>query len=107
MVALWATILCMLPALGRVTMTTYDCIILGAGWAGAVAARELTAKGHKVLILEARDRLGGRAKTWQSGGAKIDIGCSFIHGYNEGNPARNIATELGVVSSCCWCALRD
>ncbi|KIR32650.1 amino oxidase [Cryptococcus deuterogattii MMRL2647] len=75
---------------------SYDSIILGAGWAGSVAAKELTSKGHRVLVLEARDRVGGRARTWIGGGAKIDIGCSWIHGYNEGNPARNIAKSLGV-----------
>lgn len=75
---------------------SYDSIILGAGWAGSVAAKELTSKGHRVLVLEARDRVGGRARTWTGGGAKIDIGCSWIHGYKEGNPARNIAKSLGV-----------
>lgn len=76
----------------------YDTIILGAGWAGAVAARELSSKGHSVLVLEARDRIGGRAQTWVGGGAKIDVGCSWIHGYKEGNPARKIAKDFGVVS---------
>jgi hypothetical protein len=97
------------------TMPTYDTIILGAGWAGCVAARELSAKGYKVLVLEARDRVGGRARTWVNGGEtadgsdvvsggsskekiKVDLGCSWIHGYKEGNPARSIAKELGVVS---------
>ncbi|WWD16606.1 hypothetical protein CI109_101034 [Kwoniella shandongensis] len=76
---------------------SYDTIILGAGWAGSVAAKELTSKGHSVLVLEARDRVGGRAKTWQGeGGAKIDVGCSWIHGYREGNPAKKIAKSLGV-----------
>lgn len=75
---------------------SYDSIILGAGWAGSVAAKELTSKGHRVLVLEARDRVGGRARTWTGGGAKIDIGCSWIHGYKEGNPARDIAKSLGV-----------
>jgi hypothetical protein len=65
---------------------------------GAVAARDLASKGYSVLVLEARDRVGGRAKTWVGPGAKIDVGCSWIHGYREGNPARGIAKELGVVS---------
>jgi monoamine oxidase len=83
----------------------FDTIIIGSGWSGAVAARDLSAKGHKVLILEARDRIGGRAQTWSNtknggdGSVKIDVGCSWIHGYKEGNPARGIAKELGVVSS--------
>jgi len=76
----------------------FDTIIIGAGWSGGVAARELARKEHTVLVLEARDRIGGRAKTWVKGNVKVDTGCSWIHGYNEGNPTRYIAKELGVVS---------
>lgn len=80
------------------TQKIFDTILIGAGWSSAAAARELTAKGHSVLILEARDRVGGRAKTWSKDGIKIDVGCSWIHGYNEGNPTRTIAKDLGVVA---------
>lgn len=77
----------------------FDTIIIGAGWAGAVAARDLAHAGRSVLVLEARDRIGGRARTWANGDARIDLGCSWIHGYNEGNPARRIAKDMGVVST--------
>ncbi|MCG2623069.1 FAD-dependent oxidoreductase [Arthrobacter sp. I2-34] len=40
----------------------YDVIVVGAGFAGLTAARDLTAQGLRVLVLEGRDRLGGR--TW-------------------------------------------
>ncbi|CCF46224.1 flavin containing amine oxidoreductase [Colletotrichum higginsianum] len=80
------------------TTQTLDTIIIGAGWSGAVAARELATKGRKVLVLEARDRVGGRASTWVKGDVKVDVGCSWIHGYREGNPARYIAQDLGVVA---------
>ncbi|KZP08390.1 FAD/NAD(P)-binding domain-containing protein [Athelia psychrophila] len=78
---------------------SFNTIIIGAGWAGAVAARLLSAAGRSVLVLEARDRVGGRAFTLadQPGQSiPVDLGCSAIHGYNEGNPVREIAARLGV-----------
>ncbi|EFQ36115.1 flavin containing amine oxidoreductase [Colletotrichum graminicola] len=80
------------------TNQVLDTIIIGAGWSGAVAARELVRKGRKVLVLEARDRVGGRANTWVKGDVKVDVGCSWIHGYKEGNPAGYIAQDFGVVA---------
>ena len=38
----------------------WDAIVVGGGFAGVTAARELDASGHRTLLLEARDRLGGR-----------------------------------------------
>ncbi|WWC87791.1 uncharacterized protein L201_002683 [Kwoniella dendrophila CBS 6074] len=77
----------------------YDTIIIGAGWSGSIAAQRLSEKGYKVLILEARDRIGGRAKTYiddKENDIKIDLGCSWIHGYKEGNPTGKIAKDLNV-----------
>lgn len=58
-----------------------DTIIIGAGWAGVVASRYLAARGYSVLVLEARERIGGRARTFTHGmHSPIDLGCSWIHG---------------------------
>ena len=46
-------------------MTTVDVVVIGGGFAGVTAARDLQKRGFKVLVLEARDRLGGR--TWKLG----------------------------------------
>ncbi|HEX6573091.1 MAG TPA: NAD(P)/FAD-dependent oxidoreductase, partial [Steroidobacteraceae bacterium] len=57
--------------------------MLGAGAAGLAAAHELTSNGHSVLILEARDRIGGRILTDDSStgsGAPVELGAEFIHG---------------------------
>jgi monoamine oxidase len=56
-----------------------DALIIGAGVAGLAAARELSRAGLKVIILEARERIGGRVNThydpWP-----IELGAEFVHG---------------------------
>src|SRR4051794_24584706 len=47
----------------RLRSRTADVVVVGAGFAGLTAARELAAKGKKVVVLEARNRVGGRV--WQ------------------------------------------
>jgi monoamine oxidase len=54
-------------------------IVIGAGGAGLTAAKELMAQGVAVAVLEARDRIGGRAFTESSLGVDWDRGCSWLH----------------------------
>jgi monoamine oxidase len=49
------------PSEGQAGQGIYDVLIVGGGFAGVTAARELRHQGRTVLLLEARDRLGGRA----------------------------------------------
>ena len=60
-----------------------DVLIIGAGAAGLAAACELADSGRQVLIIEARDRLGGRIWTRQEPGLAVPIeyGAEFIHGH--------------------------
>ncbi len=55
-----------------------DVIVIGGGLAGTRATEKLTAGGASVLLLEARDRLGGRTYTRPLGGAAFDFGGQFI-----------------------------
>lgn len=59
-----------------------DVIIIGAGVAGLAAARELTAGGRDVLILEARGRIGGRIFTHREPflPVPVELGAEFVHG---------------------------
>src|SRR5690242_85469 len=68
-------------------------IVIGAGIAGLAAARALTNLGLKPVILEARDRIGGRIWTTSLDCEPIDLGASWIHG-KLGNPIANLAEDL-------------
>ncbi len=68
-------------------------IIVGAGVAGLSAARALHEGGFDVLILEARDRIGGRTWTEDCAGAAVEMGAMFIHGI-EGNPVAELCDAL-------------
>ena len=57
----------------------YDVIIIGAGFAGLIAARELSRRGRSVLIIEARDRIGGRTFTTKIDDHQYEIGGTWIH----------------------------
>lgn len=71
-----------------------DVVVIGAGGAGLTAARELLKSGRTVLVLEARDRIGGRAFTDTSLGPPWDRGCSWLHA-SEVNPFVAYAREQG------------
>jgi monoamine oxidase len=62
-------------------MTNYDTIIVGAGAAGIAAGERLQAAGQRILLLEARDRIGGRV--WSDdtfADFPVELGAEFIHG---------------------------
>ena len=73
-----------------------DAIVIGAGLAGLTAARRLQAAGKRVLVLEARDRVGGRTYSVDLAGDTIDLGGQWI-GPGQDH-VRALASELGVRS---------
>src|SRR5947209_10398985 len=59
-----------------------DVVVIGGGAAGLAAARTLKQSGVDVVVLEARDRVGGRAYTVTdpNGDVAVELGAEFIHG---------------------------
>lgn len=72
-----------------------DVLVIGAGIAGLRAAQVLVAAGRRVIVLEARDRLGGRIRTDRSWGVPVDLGASWIHGVKN-NPIAALAAAEGI-----------
>ena len=82
-----------LPFLGRARQpiavpvspdqTHFDTIVIGAGAAGLAATRTLQDAQHSVLLLEARDRIGGRVHTdYDFAPHPVECGAEYLHGEN-------------------------
>lgn len=76
-------------------MDHFDTIVVGAGVAGLTAARLLARSGQRVVVLEARDRIGGRVWTDRTDGHVMDRGASWIHGIDD-NPVAAAAAAFGM-----------
>lgn len=70
-------------------------VVVGAGMAGLAAANALAHAGVDCLVIEARDRLGGRTHTVDFGNLPVDLGGSWIH-HPGGNPLVKLADQLGL-----------
>jgi monoamine oxidase len=60
-------------------MEEFDVAVIGAGMAGITAARDLSKKGLSVVVLEARDRIGGRTYLEKGLGDEIELGGAYVH----------------------------
>jgi monoamine oxidase len=70
-----------------------DVVIVGAGFAGLKAAHDLVSKGHSVVVLEGRDRVGGRVFTGEIAGVKVDLGGTWVA--KRHTAIREIANQVG------------
>jgi putrescine oxidase len=73
---------------------TADVVVVGAGIAGLVAASDLVAGGREVVVLEARDRVGGRLLNIEIGGEPNELGGQWIAPYQSEMHA--LLAELGI-----------
>ena len=80
---------------GGVAGAVERVLVVGAGIAGLTAANALTNAGVDCVVLEARDRIGGRLHTVDLGGSPVDLGGSWIH-MPDGNPMSALAQLAGV-----------
>ncbi|CAH9072906.1 unnamed protein product [Cuscuta epithymum] len=71
-------------------------IVIGAGFAGLAAARALYDASFQVVVLESRDRIGGRAHTDYTFGFPVDLGASWLHGVCDENPLAHVIGRLGL-----------
>lgn len=72
----------------------YDVVVIGAGAAGIGAGQRLARTQASFVLVEARDRVGGRAHTIQSRGEALDMGCHWLHS-GDHNVMAEIAAAQG------------
>lgn len=64
----------------------YDVLVLGGGVAGIIAAEQLAHAGiDNFLLVEARDELGGRMRSYDFDGTTIELGCNWVEGTQTGS----------------------
>ena len=80
---------------GGVTGPVERVVVVGAGIAGLTVANALAKAGVACVVVEARDRVGGRLHTIDLAGSPVDMGGSWIH-HPIGNPMRAFADQVGV-----------
>ncbi|KAK2599657.1 hypothetical protein N8I77_011392 [Diaporthe amygdali] len=86
------------PSIGVISPSTnvssaeskYDVIVIGAGYCGLTAARNAAIEGLRVLLLEGRDRIGGRSWSSNIGDYPFEMGGTWVH-WGQANVWREIA----------------
>lgn len=73
-------------------------VVIGAGAAGLGAARMLADEGMDVVVVEARERTGGRILTDDALGVPVDLGAAWIHG-PDGNPLSDLVADQGLATT--------
>lgn len=83
-------------SVGGKKVASPSVIVIGGGFAGLAAARTLHDASLQVVVLESRDRIGGRVHTDYSFGFPVDLGASWLHGVGNENPLAPLIGKLGL-----------
>jgi hypothetical protein len=86
------------PSTRQARRRTPKVLVVGGGFAGVAAAARLQNEyGYQVLLLEARDRLGGRCHSLvDESGVTVELGAAVLMGVQGGNPLATLCRRLGV-----------
>ncbi|WP_031004295.1 flavin monoamine oxidase family protein [Streptomyces sp. NRRL F-5727] len=77
--------------------TTVDVVVVGAGFAGLSAAERLVSTGRSVLVVEGRDRVGGRSLSGEVAGVKVDLGATWVA--RRHTAVRDLASRVGCTTT--------
>ncbi|MEU2073392.1 flavin monoamine oxidase family protein [Streptomyces sp. NPDC013489] len=77
--------------------TTVDVVVVGAGFAGLSAAERLVSMGRSVLVVEGRDRVGGRSLSGEVAGVKVDLGATWVS--RRHTAVRDLANRMGCTTT--------
>lgn len=78
-------------------IASVDVVVVGAGFAGLSAADRLDSMGMSVLVLEGRDRVGGRSFTGEVAGVKVDLGATWVA--RRHTAIRDLAQRVGCTTT--------
>ncbi|MFF9210803.1 MULTISPECIES: flavin monoamine oxidase family protein [unclassified Streptomyces] len=77
--------------------TSVDVVVVGAGFAGLSAAERLVSMGQSVLVVEGRDRVGGRSLSGEVAGVKVDLGATWVA--RRHTAIRDLADRVGCTTT--------
>jgi polyamine oxidase len=80
---------------GGIVGSVERVVVVGAGIAGLTVANAMAHAGVDCVVLEARDRIGGRMHTLDLEGSQVDLGASWMH-HPIGNPISRFARDVGI-----------